>query len=72
VPIAGRFFLEDRENEAGADDGKQPDELSLKHLLPVLEHLAAKDANREPRLESHHHDKEQTYGDLENSHGERT
>jgi hypothetical protein len=38
----------------------------------MLEHLAAKHADGEPRLKSHHHDKEQTYGDLENTHGERT
>src|SRR6266851_4447671 len=46
-----RFFLQNRENETGSDDGKQPDELCLKHFLSSFEHAASENPYGQPRLE---------------------
>lgn len=45
------FFLENRENQTGSDDGNEPNELGLKHFLFAFEDVASEDAVGEPRLE---------------------
>ena len=46
-----RVFLEDGEDEAGADDGQEPDELGLPDLLLALVEAALEHADGEPGLE---------------------
>jgi len=49
--LGALFFLQNREDKAGADNRDEPNELCLQDFLFALEDVASEHAIRKPRLE---------------------